>query len=202
MAETRPLYSKRVDDAVALVVEDFRTITRKGRETPYIAHLFAVAALVAEAGGDEDQIIAALLHDWLEDVKWAREEDLEQKFGPRVRRMVRELSDTTEHPKPPWRKRKEDYLEHLVDLDPDVKLVAAADKLHNARSIVRDLRLDGRKTFDRFSGGVGGTLWYYEKLSEALRAGWQHAWLLDELAYEVGQMFVLTGTAPGTARPP
>ena len=197
-----PLYSARVDEAAALVLEDFRSITRKGRETPYVAHLFAVAALVAEAGGDEDQIVAALLHDWLEDVETAREEVLEEKFGPRVRRMVKQLTDTMLFPKPPWRPRKEVYLAQLVDLPSDVKLVAAADKLHNARCIVRDLRLDGPKTFDRFSGGVGGTLWYYEKLSEALRAGWQHAWLLDELAYEVGQMFVLAGVLPGTARPP
>lgn len=201
MSRRGPLYSTRVDEAAALVVNDFRVITRKGTKTPYIAHLFAVAGLVAEAGGDEDQIIAALLHDWLEDIEGAREEVLEERFGPRVRRIVVGLTDTTTFPKPAWLPRKELYLAQLVNHEPEVKLVAAADKLHNAQSIVRDLRLGGNKTFDRFSGGVNGTLWYYEKLSEALRSGWQHAWLLDELANEVGHMFVLARVAPGTARP-
>jgi (p)ppGpp synthase/HD superfamily hydrolase len=190
-----------VDDAVKLVLEDFRAITRKDRETPYIAHLFAVAATVAEAGGSEDQIVAALLHDWLEDIETAREEVLEARFGPEVCRIVVALTDSTTFPKPAWRPRKEAFLERLVDLPPDVKLVAAADKLNNVESIVRDLQLDGPKTFDRFSGGVGGTLWYYEKVAEAVRIGWQHAWLLDALSNEVARMFVLSGVAPGTARP-
>jgi (p)ppGpp synthase/HD superfamily hydrolase len=190
-----------VDEAARLVLEDFRAITRKDRETPYIAHLFAVAATVAEAGGSEDQIVAALLHDWLEDIETAREEVLEARFGPDVRRIVVALTDSTTFPKPAWRPRKEAFLARLVDLPPDVKLVAAADKLNNVESIVRDLQLDGPKTFDRFSGGVGGTLWYYEKVAEAVRIGWQHAWLLDALSNEVARMFVLAGVAPGTARP-
>lgn len=195
------LYTERVSDAAALVIQDFRAITRKGRETPYIAHLFAVAGIVAEAGGSEDQIVSALLHDWLEDIPTARESLLEERFGPNVLRIVRGLTDTTTFPKPAWLPRKQAYIEKLVLQEPDVKLVSAADKLNNVQSINRDLRLDGVRTFDRFSGGVGGTLWYYERLAEALRNGWQHAWLLDELANEVAEMFVLAGVPPGTARP-
>ena len=94
-------YSERFDRAVAWAVRDFRSVTRKGTEVPYITHLFAVTARVGEAGGDEDQLIAAVLHDWLEDVRGASEKALEAEFGPRVAGMVVALSDTTEFPNRP-----------------------------------------------------------------------------------------------------
>jgi (p)ppGpp synthase/HD superfamily hydrolase len=138
---------------------------RKGTNIPYIAHLLGVAALVLEAGGDEDQVIAALLHDAAEDQ--GGEETLKKirlTFGKKVARIVEDCSDTMEFPKPPWRIRKENYLTHLRTISPISRLVSLADKLHNARSILRDLTQHGIAIFDKFNGGKPGTLWYYKNL--------------------------------------
>jgi len=180
-------YTTRFDDAVALAVDSFRDIVRKETTIPYITHLFSVCATVGEHGGDEDQMIAAMLHDLLEDVEGTSAEQLEARFGARVARLVVALSDTTLRPKPPWRQRKERYLEHLAGEDPEVKLISAADKLHNCLSIRRDLRLFGATTFNRFTGGRDGTLWYYEQVAVALGRGWEHP-LLDELVENVGAL--------------
>lgn len=174
------IYSERFDRAVALAVRDFRGITRKGSSVPYVTHLLAVTALVGEAGGDEDQLIAAVLHDWLEDVEHSTVEHLEEAFGARVARLVLALSDTTELPKPPWRPRKEAYIAHLREQPAEVKLVSACDKLHNATTLLRDLRADGPATLDRFSGGRDGTVWYYHEVARALAVGWEST-VLDEL---------------------
>jgi (p)ppGpp synthase/HD superfamily hydrolase len=171
---TKARYSERLDAAVALAARDFRTVVRKGTTIPYLTHLFAVMSLVGENGGDEDQLIAAVLHDWLEDVPGARVETLEAQFGPRVAGLVAGLSDSVGHPKPPWRERKERYLAHLRDALPDLKLISAADKVHNCASIRRDLAEVGPAVFARFTGGREGTLWYYEALGGALATGWQH----------------------------
>src|SRR5438874_6528572 len=109
---------------------------RKGVGTPYIAHPMAVCALVLEAGGDEDQAIAALLHDTAEDHGGRKRlEDIRQRFGERVAAIVEGCTDSLDRPKPPWRVRKEHYLGHLAQASDDVLLVALADKLHNARSV-------------------------------------------------------------------
>lgn len=173
-------YGDRFDRAVALAVRDFRSITRKGTTIPYVTHLFAVTARVGEAGGDEDQLVAAMLHDWLEDVRGATEARLAREFGDRVARLVVALSDTTEFPKPPWRERKTAYVAHLRDQPAEVKLISACDKLHNATTIVRDLRTTGITTLDRFTGGREGTAWYYEAVLDALAHGWSDP-VLDEL---------------------
>lgn len=174
-------YSSRLDDATALAIRDFRSVTRKGKPTPYISHLFAVTSLVAEGGGDEDQLISAMLHDWLEDVPGATGAALEAKFGARVRRIVEGCTDATTHPKPPWRARKEAYLATVPTKADEVKLVCCADKLHNLQTLDRDLRHFGPATLDRFSGGRDGTIWYYRQITSALGQGWSH-WLHDELA--------------------
>lgn len=179
-AGTEPMYSERLDRAVALVTEAFRTHYRKGSGVPYLTHLFQVMVTVGEYGGDEDQMIAALLHDYLEDVKGATGEELEERFGPRVRRLVEQLSDTTEHPKPPWRERKVTYLDELRYEPAELKLISASDKLHNARSILRDLHLIGEELWERFTGKKDGSLWYYEAVVDALGEGWSHP-ILEEL---------------------
>ncbi|MCA9494963.1 MAG: bifunctional (p)ppGpp synthetase/guanosine-3',5'-bis(diphosphate) 3'-pyrophosphohydrolase [Myxococcales bacterium] len=188
--ELLPAYTPRLDQAVQLVLHDFRRVTRKGSTVPYISHLFSVTALVAEAGGDEDQLISAMLHDWLEDVPESTPEELERRFGPRVRRIVESCTDTQELPKPPWRARKEKYLASLPHHQEDEKLVTCADKLHNAGTLVRDLRLHGPSTMDRFRGGRDGTLWYYASVADALGQGWHH-WLLTELRVAVRDMHAL-----------
>lgn len=194
-------YSERFDRAVALAVRDFRDITRKATSIPYVTHLFAVTARVGEEGGDEDQLIAAVLHDWLEDVRGATAEALEAEFGERVANMVVALSDTTEFPKPPWRARKEAYIAQLRGKPAEVKLVSCCDKHHNARTIVRDLRAAGPESLDRFTGGREGTLWYYAAVAEALGHGW-HAPVLDDLRDQVAEMHDLVGITVGEAQPP
>lgn len=190
---TTPVYSTRFDEAVALAVDSFRYMRRKGKSAPYVTHLLAVCALVGQAGGDEDQMIAAVLHDYLEDVKSGSFEELERRFGRRVADLVLGLSDTVEHPKPPWRPRKEAYLAHLTDAPAELKLVSAADKLHNARSILRDQR-QGVDVFSRFTGKKDGTLWYYREVVEALATGWSSP-LLDELTEVVRLVHLQAGEA-------
>ncbi len=173
-------YSRRLDDALGYAANAFRSHVRKGSGVPYLTHLLQVMATVGEHGGDEDQMIAAVLHDYLEDVEGARADDLEDRFGPRVRRLVEALSDATNHPKPPWEERKRGYLARLATEPAEVKLISAADKLHNARSLVRDLGQHGDALWDRFTASKEQSLWYYGAVIDALAQGWTHA-LLDEL---------------------
>jgi (p)ppGpp synthase/HD superfamily hydrolase len=144
--------------------------TRKGTAIPYIAHLLSVAGLVLEAGGDEDLAIAALLHDVVEDCGGAPMlREIRRRFGQRVAHVVDGCTDTDLDPKPPWRQRKEDYLKHLQTSDADVRLVSAADKLHNARSVLADYREFGESVWERFQGKRDGTLWYYRSLVDEFR---------------------------------
>lgn len=186
MAST-PAYSEAFDRAVARAVADFRGVRRKGTSIPYVTHLFAVAALVGEHGGDEEQLIAAVLHDWLEDVPGATPAALEAEFGPRVGRLVVGLSDSVGHPKPPWRPRKEAYLAHLREAPAELKLISAADKLHNCWSIRRDLATVGGELWGRFTAGRDGTLWYYDAVAVALGHGWPHP-LARQLRAEVDEL--------------
>ncbi len=182
-----PCYSERLDLAIALATDAFRFKVRKGSGIPYITHLVQVMVFVAEHGGDEDQMIAAVLHDYLEDIEEATGDELEGRFGPRVRRLVEALSDATSHPKPPWKERKLTYLAELRTEPAEVKLISAADKLHNARSIRRDFSRIGDEVFDRFSASKEQTLWYYENVVQALGHEWEHP-LLEELVREVGAL--------------
>jgi (p)ppGpp synthase/HD superfamily hydrolase len=183
-------YTPRFDRAVELALHDFRRITRKGSPVPYVSHLFAVTGLVAEGGGDEDQLVGAMLHDWLEDVPGATAGRLEVDFGSRVRLIVEGCTDTTVHPKPPWQARKQAFVDRIASEPHEVKLVCCADKLHNAATLARDLRLHGAGTLDRFTGGREGTIWYYGAVADALGQGWDH-WLLDELRAAVAQSSLL-----------
>ena len=148
---TVPATTQRFADALAFTSEAFSHKVRKGSGVPYVVHLLYVTSLVGEAGGDEDQLIAALLHDYLEDIPGAKVEELEARFGARVARLVLALSDTVVQPKPPWLERKLAYLSHLVDEPEEVKLISVADKLHNCSSIVRDYKQLGEEIFQRFN---------------------------------------------------
>jgi (p)ppGpp synthase/HD superfamily hydrolase len=161
----------RFDRAVAYAAWAHREQARKGGPTPYVAHLLGVASLVLEHGGDEDQAIAALLHDTIEDCGSEHAEAIGKLFGPDVLTIVRACSDA-EVPrgqaKPPWHERKDGYLAHLVELgrgNPAV-LVSAADKLHNARAVRADLRRYGLSVWERFSQPAPEQLWYYRRLVE------------------------------------
>jgi (p)ppGpp synthase/HD superfamily hydrolase len=157
----------RFEEALLFATRQHSGQTRKKTDVPYIAHLLSVAALVLEADGDEEQAIAALLHDVVEDCGGAPvQAEVEARFGPRVAHIVAGCTDTDQVPKPPWRARKEDYLRHLRHADEDVRLVSAADKLHNVRTILGDFRRIGDSVWDRFAGKRDGTLWYYRALVE------------------------------------
>lgn len=171
------IHEDRLAAALALAHEAHRTQKRKGTEIPYIAHPMAVSSLVLEYGGTEDQAIAALLHDAVEDGGEAYASRIGDAFGPDVLAMVRDCTDgtaeskaaalTLEAKRANWRSRKLLYLEHLHELPattPSV-LVSACDKLHNARAVLDDLRHLGDMLFQRFTGGREGTLWYYAELA-------------------------------------
>jgi (p)ppGpp synthase/HD superfamily hydrolase len=139
---------------------------RKGTTVPYLTHLMSVAALVLENGGDEDQAIAGLLHDAVEDQGGLEIlAAIQDRFGERVARIVGGCTDSTTTPKPPWRDRKEQYLAHLAHANEDIQLVSLADKLHNARTLLVDLQTVGPTVWERFNGGKEGTLWYYRALA-------------------------------------
>jgi (p)ppGpp synthase/HD superfamily hydrolase len=141
--------------------------TRKASTIPYIAHLMGVASLVLEFGGDEDMAIAALLHDVVEDCGGAPMlKEVRRRFGIRVAKIVDGCTDSDVDPKPPWRERKETYIRHLKTADTETRLVSAADKLNNVRSILSDYRKVGESVWTRFRGGREGTLWYYRALLE------------------------------------
>jgi (p)ppGpp synthase/HD superfamily hydrolase len=146
------------------------TQKRKGTAIPYISHLMSVSALVMEFGGDEDQAVAGLLHDALEDCGPEHEKVIHANWGSRVAKIVQGCTDgipDANGKKADWHSRKRKYLEHLLSVENDTLLVSACDKLHNARAIVSDLRA-GHDVFARFNAGRDGTLWYYQSLAETI----------------------------------
>lgn len=162
--------------------------SRKGTEIPYISHLLCVAGLVLEYGGSEDEAIAALLHDAVEDQGGQLTlERIRRRFGSAVADVVEACSDTDVEPKPAWRPRKEAHLAHLGQASGSARLVGAADKLHNATAILRDYRRWRDGLWDRFNGGKDGTLWYYRSLVGAYKAAGPHP-ILDELDRVVSQL--------------
>lgn len=162
--------SDRFPQALAYAFELHRYQTRKDTSIPYMAHLLGVTALILEDGGDEDQAIAALLHDAVEDQGGlATLEEIRRRFGDHVAEIVMGCTDSVTTPKPPWLARKRSYLEHLPAAPPAVVRVSLADKLHNARRILEVLRSEGDGVWARFKGGKDGTLWYYRALVETFR---------------------------------
>lgn len=167
---------------------------RKGTGIPYMAHILGVAAIALEYGADEDEAVGALLHDAAEDGGGeARLAEIRARFGEAVGDIVLGCSDSlVEHPeeKLPWRERKESYLAHLESASRPVCLVSAADKLHNVRSIIRDLREHGDEVWERFQGKREGTLWYYEAVADALSRRYRSP-LTRELQREVDELLQL-----------
>jgi len=165
------ILSSRFEEALVLAAQLHAGQYRKGKQVPYIAHPLGVASLVLGAGGDEDEAIAALLHDAIEDQ--GEQIDLAQirrRFGDKVAAIVDGCTDAHTQPKPPWRGRKEAYIAHLQHATASERLVAIADKLHNARALLFDYVQVGEEIWDRFNGGRAGTLWYYRALVEAFRS--------------------------------
>jgi len=167
---TPVLLTSRFEDALVFASRLHHGQERKGSHTPYIAHLMGVAALVLEDGGDEDQAIAALLRDAVEDQGGLPIlQEIRARWGEAVAEIVAACSDSFETPKPPWRQRKEEYLQHLPAVSAPIRRVSLADKVYNARSIVMDLERVGQGVWERFKGGRSGTLWYYTELDRIFR---------------------------------
>lgn len=189
-----PLLGERFDAAFAMASAHHRRQLRKGTEVPYLSHLLAVAGIALELGGSEDEAIAALLHDLVEDGGGpAGLAEIRTRFGDDVARIVAASSDTDVEPKPPWQARKQAYVDAIARKQPDELRVSLADKLHNARSILLDLRSQGPSLWTRFSaGGEGPVLWYYRALASAFTArrsdlGGAGPWV-DELVRTVGEI--------------
>ena len=165
------MLTPRFEEALVYASRLHARQTRKGSRTPYVSHLMAVAGLTLEYGGTEDEAIAALLHDAVEDQggEETRAEIL-GRFGPVVAEIVDGCTDM-DTGEPPWRDRKEAYIRRLRGAPRPVQLVSACDKMHNARSLVMDYRRLGEALWSRFHGGRDGTLWYYRAVVDALRPG-------------------------------
>jgi (p)ppGpp synthase/HD superfamily hydrolase len=175
----------RFAEALVYATKIHEAQRRKGTDIPYVAHLLGVASLVLEDGGDEDEAIAALLHDAIEDTPTTYA-DVEARFGPHVTAIVQACSDTDVMPKPPWRRRKEAYLAHLGDAPPEAIRVSLADKVHNARSVLFDYRLIGEDLWSRFNPDADQT-WYYRSLVDVFRRV-SRSPLVDELDRVVSEL--------------
>jgi (p)ppGpp synthase/HD superfamily hydrolase len=163
---------------------------RKGADIPYFGHLLSVTGLVINAGGTEEQAIAALLHDCVEDAGGPPTlDEIRKNFGGDVARIVDECSDTDVQPKPPWRERKTTYIQHLGEVGTDTLLVSVADKLDNARSMLRDYHEHGPALWQRFTvKNPNDHLWYYGGLLEAYRERGLDSWMVDELGRVVDEL--------------
>ena len=190
------MLSQRFEDALVFAARLHARQTRKGTSIPYITHLMAVAGMVLENGADEDTAIAALLHDAIEDQGGAStREEIRRRFGDRVVEIVNGCTDAESTPKPPWRQRKEAYIRHIAHAGAAVRLVSAADKVHNARAILADYRALAEPLWKRFTGGKEGTLWYYRTLVETYRQAGPSA-LASELERVVAEIERLAQCAP------
>lgn len=183
---TTPLLGEAFSRALMFAADQHGTQVRKGGDIPYLGHLLSVAGLVIEAGGTENQAIAALLHDAVEDAEngdgHAVLAEIRNRFGDEVAGIVDECSDTAVKPKPPWKARKQAYIDHVATATDGAVLVSLADKLDNARAILRDLRLHGGALWQRFSvKDPSEHLWYYTSLLESFRKRRPGCPMVDEL---------------------
>jgi (p)ppGpp synthase/HD superfamily hydrolase len=187
------LLTDRFDRALAFAVGLHREDLRKGSQTPYVAHLLSVCALVLEDGGTEDEAIAALLHDALEDHPDATDRpSIRREYGERVLALVEGCTDTPADysggRKPAWKARKQGYIEHVRHADAGGVRISLADKLHNARAILADYRRIGDALWSRFNVGHPDlvdirreVLWYYRELAGAFRHAGASGYLIEEL---------------------
>lgn len=184
--------SVRYQAALNMAFELHQNQERKGSREPYFTHLMSVSALVLENGGTENQAIAALLHDAVEDQGGLPTlERIRSEFGEEVAVIVGGCTDAYTNPKPAWKERKTKYLERLKTESDLVLMVALSDKVHNARSILRDYQKEGDVIWERFKGGKAGTLWYYQSLANIFDES-SFSFLKHELRQIVEEIINLT----------
>lgn len=165
-------WGEKFEEALVFAAQLHRDQKRKVSGVPYITHLLAVAALVGENGGTETEVIAALLHDAIEDQGGsATRAHIRARFGEEVVAMVDGCTDADSTPKPPWRPRKEAYIAHLPQASTSVRLISLADKTHNLRCLLTDLRQFGDEVWLRFAGRKEGTIWFYKTLLNVYMQG-------------------------------
>ena len=185
------MLTERYADAMQLAWRLHDGQLRKGTAIPYVSHLIAVSSIALEHGANENEAIGALLHDAVEDAGGLPTLDMiRARFGAEVADIVDGCTDAYEEPKPAWRPRKEAYLAHLATAAPSVRLVSNSDKLHNARSILSDLRVHGPALWGRFTASKEGTLWYYRALVQVF-ASHGRTRLVDELDRTVTEIEAL-----------
>jgi len=196
-------YTARFIEALRVAASIHADGVRKQTTISYVSHILATCAMAMEHGANEDQAIAALFHDAIEDIRpvtavrvtigW---------FGAEVLRIVEGCTDADTDPKPAWRPRKEAYLAHLAEADQAILLVSASDKLHNARAIVGDLRMIGDTLWGRFAAPRDDKLWYYRALVDSYRKNPAHTpALIDELDRTVTEMERLASASSSEVRP-
>ncbi|AIE72769.1 MULTISPECIES: HD domain-containing protein [unclassified Synechocystis] len=169
--------TSRFGDALVLANQLHAHQFRKGSPVPYISHLLGVTALVLEMGGNEDEAIAALLHDAVEDQGGMETlAIIESKFGQTVAALVMACSDSTTMPKPPWEQRKQKHLQKMRQVCLSVLKISLADTLHNARTIEIDLRRHGEEIWQKFNRGKSGIVWYYQSLWDIYQDRNPNAW--------------------------
>jgi (p)ppGpp synthase/HD superfamily hydrolase len=193
-----PRLTDRFDTAVSLAREVHGGERRSGTGIPFMAHLLVVTGLVFEDGGDEDEAVAAMLHDAVEEGGPALLERIEHTFGARVAEIVAGCSDNLDEiGNEPWVERKRRYLEHLAHVeDTAILRVSLADKVHNARSIVRELRAEGDAVFRRApEKSAEDQVWYYGRLLEFFAAR-RPGPLTEDLRRAVAEMRTLVAGPP------
>ncbi|OKH31567.1 phosphohydrolase [[Phormidium ambiguum] IAM M-71] len=182
------VFSERFSEALVFATQLHANQVRKGSGVPYITHLLGVTSIALEYGANEDEAIAALLHDAIEDQGGAKtREEIRRRFGNNVTAIVDGCTDSETIPKPPWRERKEIFIASIASASLSVLLVSAADKLHNSRSILKDYRELGESVWQRFKGGKEGSIWYYKSLVKAYRQVYFSP-LVDELERVVTEL--------------
>jgi (p)ppGpp synthase/HD superfamily hydrolase len=161
---------------------------RKVTHTPYIAHLLSVTALVLEDGGSEEEAIAALLHDAVEDQGGATTRaEIHRRFGSNVTAIIDGCTEPEQIPSMTWKEHKQLYLEQLRHGSPQVRRVALADKLHNARTLLINWRLAGESIWSEFRGGKENVLWLHEALLELFHQK-SNSWMVEELEQVIKEL--------------
>ena len=195
-SQLEPFLTKRFIDALEFAAKKHRRQNRKGTTVPYVSHLLSVAGLVLESGGDEDLAIAGLLHDAVEDAEGISGEEMSvlirSEFGDRVADIVDGCSDAKSSPggsKPPWKSRKDAYIEHLKSASNDVLRVSIADKVHNARSIATDQDRFGEVVWDRFTSTSEESRWYYTSLRDIYKERISDSYLIKELDIAIARIW-------------
>lgn len=166
---------------------------RKINGTPYVSHLLSVSAFVLEDGGSEEEAIAALLHDAIEDQGGEKTGDLiREQFGDQVADIVEGCTEKQIHPQPSWKIKKQNYLDNLKNASPEVCRVALADKLHNAISNIEEFHQHGINIWSNFAEGEEGLIWFYDSIVKVIKETNYSGLLLDRLKRTISELKTLS----------